>query len=535
MKGQKTKNLRERLLFYSPYVVIAIWVEIALYISSENPTVGLSDAFGFFSRAESLSLHSISPWVNGFYPFGYPVSLMSLSMLVGDYVLAGRIISLLCGVLGLITICRLSRDLFSPSVALITVIVCCTNHAYLKYATISNTDMPAAVLLILGIYFICRYTIKNQRRFLLAAGATVGLAYLFRYTALMVVPAVLLFFWLRPQQADTWKLRLQTSLYFILAFFVAASPQLVVSLIAKANPFYNLQAQNVYFGMFGQMDWQLNWPEASKINGLSEVIFSHPGIFLDHWYHNLLGSYRYLVDFPLEGLAFSGLLFSLKHRHAQDMVFLLALVLVSFTSAICLVFTNSRLLLFGNIILSIFVGYACITFLPKRLHLSFPHSLPFRAPFLVAMSIWLTVTYTYPAIHNALPEKDRSRILVSQVIESSGVGNPLRVLSLSTYFYDMRGKVKRRFATPWWHKTDFKPYQSIEDLALRMWEADQQFLVFDHQSPRYVSGLDQIFPFDASQLARFFDHVATFPGPVHIFRLKTECMERIAEGKIHPD
>jgi hypothetical protein len=512
------RSLHGHLPIFAPYVLIAVWSAAAIYISIQNPAVGLSDMFGFIPRAESLSFRSLSPWVNGLYPLGYPLALKWLSLLTGDYVVAGRIISLLCAIVSLVLVARLGGHLFGSSVALAAVMVCVTNPVFMTFATISSTDMPAAALLLLGVYWACRFNPTGRLWLLFAAGAAIGAAYLIRYTALTVVPAILLFFWIEPE--GSWRSRLKRSAVFALGFLVAAAPQLVLSALAQGNPFYNLQARNVYFGMFGHRNWGHNMPAARSMGHLSEIVVQHPVLFLRHWFRNLLQVPSLnLIQFPLNLLAYGGLLFSLRHRRSRNQVLLLILVLVAFTAAVCMAFPSSRLLLFPTLILSLTAGYACIAFIPARLRLAFPRMLPLRTVVLVGLGLWLAWHHARPAILHPLSNHDRDRIKVSRILASHGADRACSVLSLSFDYYDVTKRTKDLYALTW-YETDFEPYQSVEDLAERMRRAGQRFLVFDNSAPRNVRGLESIWPFDESHMAERFEHISTLSGSIKVYRLR---------------
>jgi 4-amino-4-deoxy-L-arabinose transferase-like glycosyltransferase len=523
------RHLQRYLPIFTPYLLIAVWTAAVLYISIKNPTVGISDMFGFIPRAESLSFKSLSPWVNGFYPLGYPVVLRSLSVVTGDYVIAGRVVSLICGVVALVVAARLSGLIFGTPGAIAAVLVCITNPLFIRYSTISSTDMPAATFLIVGVYMVCRYELTGRLRLLLTAGAAIGVAYLVRYTALTVVPAALVFLWLQPE--GSWKSRVVCTGVFTLGFLIMAAPQLLLSAIAHGSPFWNLQAQNVYFGMFGDGNWGHNMADARSINSLSEVILQQPVLFLRHWYYNLLRAPNLkLVQFPLHLLAWGGLLFGLRHKRSRTCALLLILVLVAFTAAICMAFPNERLLLFPALILSLTAGYAVVAFIPVRLSTAFSISLPLRAPLLVVLGFWLGWNYVRPAILHPLPEYDRTRIEVSKVLGAQGVERSSSVLSLSFDYYDMTKRTKDRYALSW-YATGFEPYQSVQDVAERMRKAGQRYLVFDKRAPHNVRGLNSIWPFDPTQMAEYFDHISTLSGSVHVYRVRDLPNNRMESDK----
>jgi hypothetical protein len=514
------RTTRTHLFDLGSYALVAVWVSVAVYVSAANPLVGISDMFGFIPRAQSLSLHDLSPWVDGFYPFGYPLLLKGLSTLIGDYEVSGRVLSLLAGVIALLTVYRTSRSIFTPTVALLALAICCTNPTFLRYSVISSTDMPAVAFLAVGTYCVCRFGVTHELRHLLAGGASIGAAYLIRYNAIAAVPAVLVWLWLQPAPPISWKHRFQQCVLFLSALVASASPQLLLSMVGQGNPFYNLQARNVYFGMYGGGNWGLNMPAAHTIATLSQVVLAHPGVFLSSWYHNLLGVLRLdVVQFPLTLVSFAGMLYCLRRPQSRDRGVLLCLIAVAYTATICMAFPSTRLLLFTTVVLSMFAAFGLVAFVPHRLRLTFPHAVPIRTPCVVALTGWLVLAYTRPAVLHPLSEYDKTRIDVSRTLAQQGIRSVSEVLSFSFDYYDMTKPTKDRFALPW-YATEFRPYESVDDIARRMQRAGEQFLVFDDRAPRNVRGLKSIWPFDESDLRRCFEDVATVSGSVHVYRLR---------------
>jgi 4-amino-4-deoxy-L-arabinose transferase-like glycosyltransferase len=143
---------------------IVIWTVIGIYVTVKNPTVWLSDMFGFIPRVQTLSLHSLSGWVDGLYPFGYPLLLKSLFWLTHDYEVAGRIISLASGVVGLYLLYKLGSLTFDRKVGVLAVVFGSVNPTYLKYATVSGTDMVAMVTMLSGLYAVCACALCRSAR-----------------------------------------------------------------------------------------------------------------------------------------------------------------------------------------------------------------------------------------------------------------------------------------------------------------------------------------------------------------------------------
>lgn len=131
--------------------------------------------FAFFSE-RALSLRSGYHWIHPLYPVGYPWLLSGLQLLTGDVLVAGRIISVALGTLG---IWGLSRWL-SPWAGLVVL----GHLQFLLWGSTEGTDMAAAALALTALW-----AADSERP--VAAGLLAGAACMTRYTGIAVVPVVL--------------------------------------------------------------------------------------------------------------------------------------------------------------------------------------------------------------------------------------------------------------------------------------------------------------------------------------------------------
>lgn len=532
------------------WAVILAYLGVAIYLSAANPTICSSDMFGQIQRAEGLSLSVTCNWVNGFYPFGYPLLLRLASSLSVDYVFAGRAISLVFGIVGLLAVWSLSRYLFSPWVALLATVFCVTNPSFMQMSISSGTDMPCASLLALGAYLLCLFAVTDRLGFLIGGGIAVGAAYLFRYNALSVIPAVVIWLLVRPGPSSLRKrARFQQILVLIGTFVLIASPQLVLSYLLQGNPFYNLHYKNVLFGALGSRNFGLNWHATSASAGsMLDMITLYHDEILRNWYKNFLVLHGSILPFPLGLLWLPGLLVALRPPRLAGPVALIALILIAYDSAVSLTFLNQRFYLYSSMLCAIFAASGAIFFTPRKIRLAFSSAVPLRVPLLVALCLWLFAHYTVPKLIEPLSVYDKSRIEVSKALARLGMRNSNEALTFWFDYYDMRKPTKDRLSISWYSPLS-RPYKSIEDIAQRMRKAGQKFLVFDHRAPDTVPGLSRAswpfdkkllssrcWPFDEAELNKFFDLVASFPPSVKIYRLKkaTKAAETSEHGASPP-
>jgi len=494
--------------------IFLVWLACAIGVSIRRPTIGLSDMFGFISRAELLSLDAATSWGDGYYPFGYPLLLRIVFEYTGDYVLAGRLLSLAFASLGLYLIYRIGTRAFSASAGLLAMAFCSASPIYIRYATLSGSDMPAAILLLASILLLCRHAEEAAGTVLFAAGAAIGASYLIRYTALTIYPAVVLWLLLRPVEDLDWRSRTQSALVFSLGLLAIAAPQLVVSQWVHGNPLYNLQARNVYFGLFGSQNWGLNMSAALPATSIVQLVLEFPIEFAQNWFSNLVRSLTVFIRaYPVHLIAFPALLFTLANLRTRSIGFLFALTAGSFTAAIAMAFVNSRLLLFSSLLLIVVAGYGADRFVSQLLRR------PLRAFALSALTSALALRYLLPIVVHPLDDYNRTVIRVSRALDDWGMTESSQVLSFSFDYYNLNDPTKKRFEIPWYGR-NFVPYQSVDDVASRMSEAGQRFLVFDSKAPQNVPGLEEIWPFDGNELERRFRPAASFPGATHVFALR---------------
>ncbi len=144
-------------------------------VAGMHPDLRFVDFIGFATRARLLP--EGSDLLNPLYPVGYPTALLVGKGLLGDVLVAGKVLSVLAGAGA---VWGVSRWL-SPWAGLW--LLC--SSAMLTWGTTEGTDMAAAALSIGGI-------LASRARPRLA-GALLGAAFLARYTAIAALPVALLF------------------------------------------------------------------------------------------------------------------------------------------------------------------------------------------------------------------------------------------------------------------------------------------------------------------------------------------------------
>jgi len=246
------------------------------------------DFSGYSLRAQSLAdVFTVSPRT----PFGYPLALWSATLISGDVFTSGKILAGLStlAVLGLAYL--LGRRLFNAYIALLAMLALLVTPVFAEHTMLVGTDMPALACLLASIYVLIASGGLSWWCVAIA-GILGGLSYLIRPTALLLVPAVILWLLsLRWAQESAWtRHRLRTALAYGLGFGLVILPHMLLNTIHTGNPFYNDRAMDIWLDMYGNWDWTLV-PQLSGVT-LAEVIRVDPWYFVVHWGQNLLETFK---------------------------------------------------------------------------------------------------------------------------------------------------------------------------------------------------------------------------------------------------
>ncbi|MGQ9547727.1 MAG: ArnT family glycosyltransferase [Roseiflexus sp.] len=301
---------------------IAAWTTVLLLAAQDHVTLAVpgveKDFRVFATRAVDLALVLRA---DGFYNLGYPFLLWLVAPLTdGNPFLAARLIATLAGMLLLGASWWLARCLLGRGLALGALVALALNPFVVQYALSVGSDMPFAALCTLALALLASRRAPESLWFAALAGGIAGCAFLVRHPGILLLPCgVFIFLWMRrtADAARPWF----NILVFVLAFFVAIAPQLIVNMRDTGQPFYNQQAKNVWLSVYGDSDWG-RWNEVSNDVSLIDVVLEDPGRFVGAWWTHLrafIGSGAEATDdtgyasqlrllmFPANWLAVSGL------------------------------------------------------------------------------------------------------------------------------------------------------------------------------------------------------------------------------------
>lgn len=294
-------------------LALAVLVASALVVTAlglrHHGLTNYSVEWDFVAYAQRAQSATTAFAVNPRTPFGYPLSLWVLNLVTGDVFISGKLLTGLSTIVVLGLTYLLGRRLFAPDIGLFAVLVLLMTGLFAEHTMLVGTDMLALACLLASLYVLLVAT-NHRLRSSILAGVLGGLSYLVRPSAIVLVPAVLLWVWLpRPERTASgggrrpWRI----GLVYTASFGLAIMPQLILSTIHTGNPFYSSRAMDIWMDMYGEWNWALA-PTVAGIT-LREVVSIDPLGFVIHWGGNLIETFRHSpLDWPLALFAIPGVL-----------------------------------------------------------------------------------------------------------------------------------------------------------------------------------------------------------------------------------
>jgi hypothetical protein len=440
-------------------------------------TIGNLDLFGMIERARLLP-GDLSAWVSGLYPVGIPL-LLRIGLALGlDVASMGRFVSLLGGILclygGGLLAWHLTR---SRGLALLTMAYLLTTRAILFYSGFEGTDVLAAGLQILALGVLAAD--PRRRRVVLIAGVINGLAYLIRYTAMVLLLIILAYLLLvalvRRERKGLWNL-----LLYGLGFLAGALPQIVPSLLVKGDPFYQTQAYHIWLKLYAGSDFvrALQQPSPVEIT-LWELFWLGPRRLIGNWWQEFSRFWLTLevplLDQPLAHLARAGFLFAVldKQRLRAHHRALLALVIVGITGLLSVFTIDVRFLILLIPVLMVCALYFLWRILPPQLVLG---KARLSANLLVLGLLWvplLAVPWRYAHSREGGPHANV--IDTSNMLHAAGASTAGEIVSTNLYHQDVSSLTRDRFTMLY----TLKAPSTVDELRQMALESGHHFLIYD--------------------------------------------------------
>jgi hypothetical protein len=523
--SKEWRQLYRRIAWVSSWLAPAIvLVAIELLRTQGYVTVGNLDFFGMVERAKLLP-GALSAWVQGFYPVGIPL-LLRIGLALGwDVVHTGQIVSILGGIACLYGGGLLAWSLTrSRAMAVFSMAYLLTSRAVLAYAGYEGTDMLAAGLQALALGVLAWD--PGRRRVVLAAGIVNGLAYLARYTALILLVVCLAYLLtmtlFRRERRALWAV-----LLYAAGFLLGALPQLLPSLLVTGDPFYQTQAYHIWIKLYANSDFvRVNMQPTPVEITLWEVFWLDPYRFVANWWQEFV---RFWVesDVPLEEhilaqLAKAGFLFAVLdvRRLSLEYRVLLSFAILGMVSVASLFTIKTRFLIHLVPILVVCVLYFLWRILPAHLELG-----RIRLPvnWLVMGLLWmalLPVPWEFARMGGVDPRVDV--IEVSNMLRAAGAHTAKEVVSTNLGHQDVSSLTRDRFTML--YRIEAPP--TVTELRRSMSESGYRFLFYDSSGGlRYHPQYEELlYPKDRQGFT-----------PVWASPAWAEADERFAVYRIEPD
>ena len=236
-----------------------------------------------------------------FYPFGFPLILWLGLLGMNDPLAAGRIaafISIVC-VLGLVLI--LGRRLLGAKGALLAALIACASPVLLAFGVVASTDSVQLVPLT-AAFVVLLWHPQLSGRTVWWSGVLFGVAYLFRFQALMMVVLVLPWLLLQPlEPGSRWQrfalLRRAGWAYgaavLLAGFVVGSAPQWLLDIRDTGRPFWSKQYENIWTFAYNRTDGVIDAAQglegttAPDSTGLYDILAFDPYQLARHWSGNL--------------------------------------------------------------------------------------------------------------------------------------------------------------------------------------------------------------------------------------------------------
>jgi len=147
-------------------------------------TYGVKTDFYRFYVPDAIRIISAKVPTDSFKGQGYPVIIALLNVIIGDFFVSGKLLSIISATFFLFFTYKLFQDIFSSKLALSTIVFLTINPLFIKYSITASTDMFFAALI--AIFFYSSISSKNKTWGNIASGISIGYASITRYNALIL-------------------------------------------------------------------------------------------------------------------------------------------------------------------------------------------------------------------------------------------------------------------------------------------------------------------------------------------------------------
>lgn len=463
-------------LFLLPFTLLELW-HVRDIITVRNP-----DFFPITKWALALKIGEWEPWINWQYPAGYPV-LLRLGMSLGlSSLRVGQGLSILGGILALLSIYWLSKKLTHDRlIAWFSAAFLSTSSVFLRFSNYEGMDMLSAGLQLFALTILVQG--EQRRGATFVAGVLAGLAYMVRYTG-QITAALCVLYLLIAAILDRQKPRWVALAAYVIGFLLAAGPQLALSTAVVGTPFYSDQGRGVWFHITGKHDFVNEWAQAPQGVTVLQVFAQDSRRFISYWWNTFssfwLKPVGLLLDAPLTLLSQAGMLFTWlagrRIRSAHRL--LLSGFVLAHLAVLGLMRMDPRFL----IIVLPFMTWGSVYFLwavvPQQLCTRWA-GLPLNKIVLAGALLW-TILVPVNFARDA-PQPDTSVIEPSNMLHAAGMRSAQEVVSTAIPLHDVASPTRRRFDQLYWTEPDIN---SEDELLSFVRSAGYRFILYDADTGR---------------------------------------------------
>lgn len=270
------------------YALAVAWFSWNYYPIGQTRSVE-NDFFAWYvTSAKKMLAGNFSDLKGGyrFNPLGYSCLLAFVKWIVGDFFVAGKIISIVSSALALLCIYFLIKRIFDPLLAILVLPATAANKHFILSSYYVGTDMLFMALACLTLLVLVSGDGGYKKA--LAAGGLTGLAYLTRYNGIFLIPVAAWYLFFQPPEKNFWQ-RLRPCAVYLFAFAAAILPWHLFLLARKGTFFFNENYLNLAFDFLStginKDHWSLLYKQ--KYQSFGDVLFSDPGMFLWNVFLNI--------------------------------------------------------------------------------------------------------------------------------------------------------------------------------------------------------------------------------------------------------
>lgn len=280
---------------------LAVWLAAATFVAllflgvAEHPMpIASAENDGFLHKAEEVCSGHLPR--DPHRPLLYVLLVAGVGKLLGgNCFLAGKIVSSLAVGLAVLTTAFLGRALWGRSTGLVAAVLLACHPLMWENGVQVATDATFASLLLLATYLGVRAARRPTAWNAALAGLCTALGYTTRYTAIVLVPPMLLATCFGVPRGR----RLRQVGSFVAALVVGLVPHCILTRQVFGRPFYDETWRSLAFRHYGSGDW--GFLEQNPFRGTADVLLHDPGRIVRNTGNELVAFWERLPNLLLGG------------------------------------------------------------------------------------------------------------------------------------------------------------------------------------------------------------------------------------------